>query len=41
MGNLSNKSSFEENDWKKVSSNDFKTILYNDITLQSVEKHEG
>jgi hypothetical protein len=42
MGNSNqNKSSFEEHNWRQLEHSQDKTILYNDITRKSIEKHEA
>ena len=42
MGNRNQpKSSFEENNWRKIDEKRSRVILYNDITMKSVERHEA
>lgn len=42
MGNkIHTKSSFEENNWRVLSKEDYKTILHNDMTMRALEKHEA
>lgn len=42
MGNNNTgKSSFEEHNWRKLEENGEKTILYNDVTKKSIERHEA
>lgn len=41
MGNSGVKSSFEENNWRKIATKDFRSILYNDLTMKSIEQHEA
>jgi hypothetical protein len=40
MGNSqSSKSSFEQNNWRKIGTEGNRTILFNDLTMKSVERH--
>ena len=39
MGSSASTSSFEENNWRKIETKGFRSILYNDITMKSVEQH--
>lgn len=42
MGNTNQgKSSFEEHNWRKIDEKRSRVILYNDITMKSVERHEA
>ena len=41
MGSSASTSSFEENNWRKIETKGFRSILYNDITMKSVEQHES
>lgn len=42
MGNNGlKKSSFEEHNWRNIEESGSRVILYNDITMKSVEKHEA
>lgn len=42
MGNSNqNKSSFEQHNWRQIEQSQDKTILYNDMTRKSIEKHEA